>query len=325
MTKETLKNAITALYKVNPNGRFIWHGGEPLLTGLKTFNYIMRIQKKLNTDRRIKNSVVTNGTLLTKRFIRFFKKYDYHISLSLDGPQSFHDANRIYPDGSGTYERVMHSIKLLGQEGAISNVSCLTVLNKASISNEQDIYDFFNRLGLDFKINAVSLQSGDPLSITPKEYGRAMVRLYDLQMGNPGGIKCKNIDEFREGVQHGIVRSCENKQYCFNRVRGIEPDGTAYNCTRSIVHDDIILGNINETPLSTLIANPRLLTLKRNLKESGCDECHWLHTCNGGCGYEAYTAFGTLHSKTPLCEGRKMIFDHIASKEGAVTSIHLPF
>jgi uncharacterized protein len=52
-------------------------------------------------------SIDTNGTLLTEEQIRYFIDHKFYLQISLDGPQRVHDANRVYPDGSGSFEKVI--------------------------------------------------------------------------------------------------------------------------------------------------------------------------------------------------------------------------
>ena len=64
------------LNSVNLRNRFaliVWHGGEPLLSGLDTFKYIVDIQNRLNVNNlMIMNTVQTNGLLLNEDWIKFF-------------------------------------------------------------------------------------------------------------------------------------------------------------------------------------------------------------------------------------------------------------
>lgn len=74
---------------------FIWHGGEPLLTGIDTFKFIVERQKRHNTKKLlIRNSVQTNGTLLDDAYIQFFKENDFSIGISIDGPFDMHTSER---------------------------------------------------------------------------------------------------------------------------------------------------------------------------------------------------------------------------------------
>lgn len=86
-------------------GVFSFFGGEPLLN----FPLISYGIPKLLDNFMVKNfEVVTNGTLLTEKIIRFFKRYDVSLSISLDGPEKITDSLR----GAGVYKRAKASLEL---------------------------------------------------------------------------------------------------------------------------------------------------------------------------------------------------------------------
>lgn len=58
---------------------FLWHGGEPMLAGIDHFRQVIELQKKIFptktiSNRRIRNAIQSNLTLLTKKSCEFFAK-----------------------------------------------------------------------------------------------------------------------------------------------------------------------------------------------------------------------------------------------------------
>jgi len=51
-------------------------------------------------------TITTNGSLLTEEMVEEFLKYNTKLTISLDGPKQIQDKNRVYLDGSGTYDIV---------------------------------------------------------------------------------------------------------------------------------------------------------------------------------------------------------------------------
>lgn len=89
-----------------------FYGGEPL----REFQLIKDILHYIHEDRhrelsrRISHSITTNGTLLDAEKMDFLSQYDFSIRVSVDGPKEFHDKNRIYKDGSGTFDEVVRNL-----------------------------------------------------------------------------------------------------------------------------------------------------------------------------------------------------------------------
>ncbi|HBS47504.1 MAG TPA: anaerobic sulfatase maturase, partial [Paenibacillus sp.] len=52
----------------------------------------------------ISNALQTNGTLIHEKWAKFFKRYNFLVGVSLDGPESIHDAHRITVSGKGSYD-----------------------------------------------------------------------------------------------------------------------------------------------------------------------------------------------------------------------------
>lgn len=90
-----------------------FYGGEPLLN----FNLIKRVVSHVK-KRRFKTlyAITTNATLLTKEIIEFLVSNNFLVSISLDGSEKEHNRNRVYPNGHGTYKKVMQGIRLLTDE-----------------------------------------------------------------------------------------------------------------------------------------------------------------------------------------------------------------
>lgn len=95
-------------------------GGEPLLEidliG-KIVEYFLDIAAQLKHiwKDNYKIRITTNGLLYTTNPVQdFIKKYHNHlnISISIDGDRQKTDAARIFPDGSGSYDKVIEAISL---------------------------------------------------------------------------------------------------------------------------------------------------------------------------------------------------------------------
>lgn len=98
----------------NPNSTPIvgFYGGEPLLNFPvieATVSYINKKYKPVYGD--ILYSITTNGVLLDDAKQKFFVENNFALIVSLDGNKENHDRNRVFPDGSGSFDRIYANLE----------------------------------------------------------------------------------------------------------------------------------------------------------------------------------------------------------------------
>src|SRR5580658_8043795 len=57
-----------------PEVTFAWQGGEPTLMGVDFFRRVVQLQQRYAEERKIANSIQTNGTLLDDTWCEFLKQ-----------------------------------------------------------------------------------------------------------------------------------------------------------------------------------------------------------------------------------------------------------
>lgn len=185
MNRETLRNTIFKFAEHWKSGgvKFIWHGGEPLLAGLSFFEDVVRLQKEVASESLVfKNHIQTNGVLLSQRYLDFFDRNDFHVGISIDGPETITDDQRRHLTGKGVYNRVFGTIKRIqGKRKAGNNINTVAVLTKKSVCQLGDFYDFFKDNSLNVRISPIlpSKNTSPDLMLDPVQYGRAMIELFD--------------------------------------------------------------------------------------------------------------------------------------------------
>ena len=84
--------------------RIAFYGGEPLLN-LNTIQYCVEVCRH-KWGQSASFSVSTNGTLLKPEVIEWLIVNNVEIAISIDGSKSFHDRNRIFSNGRGSFDKV---------------------------------------------------------------------------------------------------------------------------------------------------------------------------------------------------------------------------
>jgi uncharacterized protein len=125
-----------------PRVTVAWQGGEPTLMGLDFFRRSVELQKKYaKPDTRIENTFQTNGILLNEEWCQFFRRNNFLIGLSLDGPKELHDSYRKDKGGHGTFDRVMRAARLLQEHKVEFNILC--TVNRRNADHPLKVYRFF--------------------------------------------------------------------------------------------------------------------------------------------------------------------------------------
>ena len=125
-----------------PQVTIAWQGGEPTLMGLEFFEKsIQLVNKYARPGMQIENTIQTNGTKLDSDWCRFFKKHNFLVGLSLDGPKEMHDAYRVDKRGEGTFDQVLSAARQMQQYNVDFNILCTVHARNADYPLE--VYRFF--------------------------------------------------------------------------------------------------------------------------------------------------------------------------------------
>lgn len=115
MDWETAKRAIDFLWEHSVDSNDVnigFYGGEPLLQ-MGLIRQAVEYSEKLFEGKKLSFSITTNATLLNEDIIRYFDKHHVSLMISLDGPKEINDKNRVFKDGTGTYDTVMEKVAMV--------------------------------------------------------------------------------------------------------------------------------------------------------------------------------------------------------------------
>ncbi len=326
LSSETLEESLKQVLRTEDERvDFIWHGGEPLLSGAELYLDGMEYMEEYNeNDAIIKNKIQTNGTLIKDEHVDLFEDYDFGVGISLDGPKEIQDYQRIHPNGRGSYEEVMNGINKLKEREV--DFGILSVLTRKGLGKEKEIYEEIKSHTDHGKLNFF-LPEGhgrkyeDRLGIDNKDFFKLFRNFYELW-------KNEENTDFRLSPLVEIVTSfvsenndrknslCAFNNSCLsNGYISVSPHGDVYPCGRVSGIERYKLGNVNEK--ENLIERIRREDLpemnrKRNDSiESSCGDCNYLEICYGGCAHDSQYEYEDLIHSTPYCKGRKDLFRHI--------------
>jgi uncharacterized protein len=351
MSDEVLRAYITKYIasKPTPEVAFSWQGGEPTLMGLDFFKRVIELQRPFLKQKKIINSLQTNGTLLNDEWCKLLKKNNFLVGISLDGPKEIHDRYRRDRGGKGTFDKVMRGLKLLQKHSVEYNV--MASVARETAYNPLEVYRFFKDQGVEFiqftpiiervageKAKQCGLKLAGPSSldkeeenvqvtewsVEPEKYGDFLISIFDEWVRNDVGKT--NVMNFEWALHSwiGIPSTvCVHAQQCGESLI-VEHNGDIYSCDHSM-YPEYRLGTIaKDDPVEMIkksIANGFGVCKETSLPR-WCRECKVLKACWDGCPkhrfLKTYYDEPGLHY---LCEGYRKFFLYIRKYLAAITQL----
>lgn len=311
---------------------FTWHGGEPMLAGLEFYRRAVALQRKYARGKRIENSLQTNATLIDQEWCDFLKENNFLVGVSIDGPQSIHDGNRLDKGGHPTFDRVMQAIALMRRTGVEFNT--MTTVNRLSEGRGREVYLFLKSIGSRFMQFMPVLEytcrkspdsrpyivpphtPGSTLgewSVSPRAFGDFMCDVFDEWILNDVGRCYVQLFDVSLAQWYGIRPAlCAFCDTCGDSLV-VEHNGDIYSCDH-FVYPEYRLGNLADTTLLEAFASRRQADFgaaKHNRLPDECLKCRYYFACRGECPKHRFdrTTAGEEHLNA-LCEGYKAFFRH---------------
>ena len=335
MSPEMLETVIRKYSEANETSEvcFNWHGGEPLVMGLDFYRKAVELEKKYAAGKTVRNTLQTNGTLLTPEWAAFLKENDFLVGISVDGPAAVHDRHRRDKGGKPTLEKVVRGAELLYKAGVDYNT--MATVNNAGEGHGLEIYSFLKSLGsryIQFMPVVEHVKQGKhprPYIVNPSEegarlapwsvsalgYGKFMCEIFDWWVRNDVGKYFVNLFDCTlagwVGAQPG---TCAYAETCGGNSI-IEHNGDVYCCDH-FVYPEYRLGNIAEDGLAEMMDSALQTSFgiaKRSKLPGTCLRCQWLKACHGECPKHRFNR--TENGETglnALCDGLRLFYSHAA-------------
>jgi len=151
LTRDIFRNLIEQVFTsglVQQQLSLVWHAGEPLVLPPSYYADLLTAFDELRISRdRVRQSIQTNGTLLSDAWCEFILREGINLGVSLDGPAFLHDRHRRDRGGKGTHERTLAGITRLRNHGIDFHV--IAVITSDALDHPDEIFDFFLGLGVE--------------------------------------------------------------------------------------------------------------------------------------------------------------------------------
>jgi len=300
--------------------KLIFHGGEPLLISIQNLNKVISYIKRKHYP--FTYGIQTNGSLITDKHIEFFIDNKFEIGISLDGNKELNDRTRVNKNGSSAFQSIFNNMIKLKEKGL--NFGVLVTLNKYNFNEIEQIYSFFKRYNIPFSIRPIfqtSFFENGNFQITPKEYGEAFCKLFDLWFYD-NEIPFNFINEFSSIMAQftepieGLV-SCNFTKKCPEHFVSFNLDGSILPCNRFYGEESFEYGNIKQNTLTNITSCELSKSLSKRwekLSTTECANCEIKDFCYGGCPANSYYFKNDYYAKDYYCDAYKMIFQHVNNR-----------
>jgi len=328
ISETTLDNLFKKLSVTSTDSTIIWHGGEPLIAGLDFYKKVIELQSQY-PNHLFKNSLQTNGTLLTDEYLDFFQTNHFSIGFSLDGCKMSHNMNRPFKGGRDSFEITFKWYKEVERRGMQPGAIC--VINANTARCIKDIYAFAKKNHIAFKFNpqypAGRASINVDLGLDNAQLANAYIELFDLWFSDkPEDRASINMfDNFVDSItkitnnnQHAIRGyDCAWANRCQKSFIGLATNGDVYPCGKFVEEQSFLYGNINEDRsleeiLNNDIREQFLIRHKEGVHD--CKNCRYLKMCSSGCPHTANLYTNDIFSKNPFCESNLRLFNHIEKR-----------
>ena len=117
MSTATAEASVEMLLKESPDEQrysVVFFGGEPLSNRPLIEHMVAYCERRFaEAGKQVEFIMTTNATLLTEEIIDWLNAHRFGLSISIDGPKTVHDRNRITVGGQGTYDVVRRKVDML--------------------------------------------------------------------------------------------------------------------------------------------------------------------------------------------------------------------
>jgi len=294
-------------------------GGEPLLNPQAVIAAIDRVEDRRRelADRlppgfQVRYELLSNGVAISDLRLRQLKERNIHLMISLDGLERDHDAQRKFPDGSGSFVRVVRTLKRVKRSGIPFNISA--VISNLNVEGIPAFVEFLLKEEIPFVLDfykETPCSAGDPsLRVEPERIIRSMKDAYAAieRYLPPQSMLDSLLDMTRLGLLHD--RPCGVGQ---NYI-AFDPRGRAVKC--QMAFDDIVFDSSRPDPLGDIRADLRGIQNPPATEKPGCRDCRWIRFCAGGCPLLAYRTSGSYSARSPYCRVFKALVPEVIRLEG---------
>jgi uncharacterized protein len=256
--------------------------------------------------------VLSNGVALSGRMITELKARGIRLMISLDGVGEYHDKQRPFVNGKGSFSHVEKALDRLSAQDFVPSISI--TLSNHNLKGLAETVNYVLKRGLPFTINFyrenecsaafIDLNYQDEMIISAMKEAFAAIE-EDLPFHSLLGAI---IDRANLDAPHDRPCGVGNSYLVINHKGGVA------KCHMEL--EQAITDVSAPDPLQLIRIDQIGLQNPSVDEKEGCRECHWRYWCAGGCPALTYRVTGRFDVKSPNCHIYKVLFPEVLRLEG---------
>jgi uncharacterized protein len=318
MSPQVGRQAVEAVFRSAlahdfPAVKLKYAGGEPILrfplvVDLHRHATDLAEQHGLELD----GVVLSNGVGIGPQMIEAMQSLGLRLAISLDGLGPYHDCQRHFADGRGSFEAVARTIDRALSAGLVPDIS-ITVSGRNADGLPELIAWVLERdlpFSLNFYRENDQSASQTDLRLEEEHIIEGMLAAYKvIEEKMPQRCLLASLAD-RANLAAPHLRTCSvGHSYLV-----IDHRGRVAKCqmdmanTVTTIQDSDPLARVRESSEGI-----------RNLPvddKAECRDCQWRYWCAGGCPLQAYRATGRYDAKSPHCAIYRTLYPEVIRLEG---------
>lgn len=288
-------------------------GGEATLnfsTVLALHRYAQQLA--VNHSLQLDGVVLSNGVAISNRMIEAMKELGLRLMISLDGVGAYHDGQRPFINGHGSFQHIERTLDRLAKHQLVPSISI--TISQRNLSGLADTVAYALERNLPFTLNffrdnACTTSSQD-LAYEENQIIQAMLAAFQVIEANlpPYSLLGSLIDLAYLDNAHERTCGVGQSYMVINHQGGVAKCHMELGHTVSTVMDDDPLRFIQLDQIG-------IQNLPVSEKE-GCRTCEWQNWCAGGCPALTHRVTGQYNLKSPNCRIYKALFSEVLRLEG---------
>lgn len=295
-----------------------FHGGEPLTTGIDKLEALAAIFKTVTLRDKVDLCIQTNATLINEKWCSLFRKYDFKVGVSLDGPESM-TKRRKYRNGRESFSTILRGINYL-KENDIS-FGIIAVVGEENLGRAEELYFFTREIGAQsLAINVEEIDGINTSGLCPSERVKDFWRDLYLAWQKDKEMSVREFDkafEMLSYVSNAQEEGLDLNQLRINILPSVSAKGDVSLLSPELMNGSLVerhnfvVGNVLEKPLDQLILIGKnvdyVACFVKGVKR--CSEvCDYFSVCRGGYASNKFFENGTTNStETNHCRTSTML------------------
>lgn len=307
-TREIINSAIDFLLTNSFFSKFNYYrinlvsGGEPLVDSKMFKTFISTLFERFEkSEKHLYVWFSTNGTLLTEDILKFIAKYNVGYGISIDGCKKANDALRVYPNGNGTYDKIVANIKMVQKTESIpqrlKELWGLMVYTQKNCDLIENI-DCMKKMGFS-TVQMRFVRSNDQTLLIDKDYINYILNFVkkvftDAIGGDDSTLRliCNDSDYVGKIIKRVIMQTpcmvrCSAGSYMFS----FAADGNIYPCDSFVGNSSYIIGNFHSDIDRDKLEKYRDISV--HIREK-CRTCWAKFVCGGDCYHNSFLKHGDI-------------------------------